>query len=111
MEIHLKLQHILILAPVHKAQILRDDLIENKAAHRGLNHAGFHRIFIHFLLHAHLYPRMQRHDAVLIRQNRLIHALKGHALSLCSRPLLGQVVDAKHHILGGNRHRAAVGGL
>ena len=45
---------------------------------------------------------------VLICQDRLVDALKYHALALCSRTLLGQVIDTKHHILGRNSHRTAV---
>ena len=99
MEIHLQLQHILLLAPIHKAQILRNDLIEDKTADCGFHDSAFDGAVLHLLLHPCLDPRMQGDNSVLIGQNRLVYTLKRLALALASRTLLRQIINPQHHIL------------
>ena len=110
-EIHFQHQLISLLGSVHKSQILRQDLIEQEPAQRGL----------HILPTALFRPAwsccsahdsgLQCNISVFIGQNRLIQVLEPGSLSLASRSFLGQVVDTQHHILRGNCHRASVGGL
>ena len=54
---------------------------------------------------------MQGQRLIFISEDRLIQVLKVFSLSLCTRALLSQVVDSQDHVLRGNCHRAAIGGL
>ena len=108
MEIHLQKQFIARNAPVHKSQVLRDNLIEDKTSHSGLDDSCLYGAVRHLLAHPDLYSGVEGHRAVLVGQNRLIGVLKAHALSLRAWSLLGQVVDAQNHILRRNSHRTAV---
>ena len=108
MEIHLQLQHILLLGPIHKAQVLRNDLVENKAAHRGFHNPALYTAVLHLLFHPRLNTGVKRHHSVLIGKNRLIHTLKCLALTLAAWPLLGQIIDSQHHVLRWNCHQSSV---
>ena len=110
-EVNLQLQLIALDASVHKAQILRDDLVKDKASHRGLYHSSLNGSVRHLLLHSYFYLGVQRYFLVLIGKNGLVYVLEGHALSLYARSFLCQVVDTENHILGRNGHRASVGRL
>ena len=72
MKVNLKLQIIFRLLTLHKAQILRDDLIKDQSSQRRLDRAGY-RLPLRGcgpLLHA--YHLVQADHAVLISQKRLI---------------------------------------
>ncbi len=111
MEIHLRLQIIFRGIPLHKAQILGQYLVEQEASQRGL-HIAAHRLPLGgFLGHPYLDPGVQGNELVLIGQYGLVYILKELAFAQYTRPLLGKVVDAQHHILGRHCHRPAVRGL
>ena len=97
-EIHLQLQLVLRDTAVYKAQILRQDLVENKSSQRRLDHARLIRA-VHILRHADFNLTLQRDNAVFISKNCLIYALEELALALRARSLLREVVDTKDHIL------------
>ncbi len=111
MEIHFQLQIVLRIVPLHKTQILGQNLIEQKPSQRGLHIAAYRLALRRPLGHPHFDAGMQGNHLVLIRQNRLIHILEILALALNTGSLLGQIVNTQHHILRGHRHRTAVGGL
>ena len=107
-KIHLQIQRILLLGTVHKAQILRNDLIENKTSHCGFHNSALYGTIPHLLFHPSLNAGVKRYHPILIGKNRLIHTLKGFALALASRPLLGQIIDPQHHILRRDCHQTSV---
>ena len=111
MEVHLGQKEILRQVSVYKAQVLGQDLIEDKPSQRGL-HISRHHFSLGVLLgSAHLDPGVKGTGFILISQNGFVHIFKVPALSQRSGPLLGQVIDAQNHVLGRHRHRAAVGRL
>ena len=111
MEIHFQLQLIARNTPVHKAQILGQDLVENKTPHGGLNDIRDFLSIRCLFAYADLDLGLEADHAVLIGENSFVDTLKAFALALDSRTLLGQIVNTQHHILGRHRHRAAVRGL
>ncbi len=108
MEIHFQLQEILRQPSVHEPKILRQNFVKNETSQRRLHIAGDHIALRILFGHPHRDAGMQCTIFILISQNSLIHVPEDLALSQCAGPLLGQVIDAQHHVLGGNRHRAAV---
>ena len=111
MEINLQKQLVSFCFPVHKAQVLGNDLIKQQTSQCRVDHALLLGAILHSLLHTHLDPGVQCDISILIGQDRFIDALKDHALAFGSRPLLGQIIDPEYHILRRNRHRTAVGRL
>ena len=111
MEVHLRLQEVLRHAPVHEAQILGQDFVEDETPQRTLHISGDSLALRVLLGHPDDDPGVQGQIFILISQYGLVHVLEVLPLSQGTRPLLGQVVDAQHHVLGRHCHRAAVGGL
>ena len=107
-EVNLGLQRILRLRAIHKAEILRDDFIEENASGRAVLHFREHGAVRHLLREADLNLGLERNLVVRVGEQRLVRTLEEHSLALCAVALLGQVVDAEHHILRRNRDRAAV---
>ena len=108
MEVYLKKQFISFHASVYKSQILRNDFIENETSHGRFYNSAVNCAVGHGLGHTGLDSGMQGNNSVFVSKNCLVYALEDLALTLCTRALLGQVVDTKNHILGRNRYRAAV---
>ena len=108
MEINLKYQLVARNASVNEAQILRDDLVEDKTAKGGLYNTGFLGAVRHGLGYSYFDAGVQGHSSVLVCKNCLVHALEDHALAGCARALLGQIVDTKYHILGRNGYRTTI---
>ncbi len=111
MEIHFQLQTVLRSIPLHKTQVLGQDLIEQETAQ-----CGFHIAPYFFALgrcpgHSHIDAGVQSDHLVLICQDCLVHILEELAFAQYAGSLLGQVVDTQHHILGGHCHGTAVGRL
>ncbi len=107
-EINLRQKEIFRLGAIHKAKILREDLIEHQTAQSCLNRAGYH-ISVRVLLgKTHVDDGMQRDVMILIGQNRLVHRGEAHALTDVSGSLLCNIVDTQNHVLRRNRHRASV---
>ncbi len=109
--IHFQFQQVFRFAPVYKAQILRNDLIEQETSQCGFHDTGNLLPFRVFLCHSHLDAGMQRTFAVLIGKDRFIDISVGISLTNGARPLLCQIIDAQYHILRRHRHKSAVGGL
>ena len=110
-EVNLGLQRILRLRAIHKAEVLRDDFVEENASGRAVLHFREHGAVRHLLREADLNLGLERNLVVRVGEQRLVRALEEHSLALCAVALLGQVVDAEHHILRRHRDRAAVGRL
>ena len=108
MEIDLQLQEILRYASIHKAQILGQNLVENKASQCGLYNTRHHFPCCICLRHADFNPGMQGTSLILIGKNCLVDILIVISFPDGPRSLLGQIVDTKHHILGRHCNRTAV---
>ena len=110
-EVNLRLQLVLRLGAIHKAEVLRNDLIEEDASRGSL--LNFRTLFAvrALLREADLNLGLQCDLVVRVSEQRLVRALEAHTLALCAVALLSQVVDAENHILGRNRDRSAVRGL
>ena len=110
-EVNLRLQLVLRLGAIHKAEVLRNNLIEEDASRGSL--LNFRTLFAvrALLREADLNLGLQCDLVVRVSEQRLVRALEAHTLALCAVALLGQVVDAENHILGRNRDRSAVRGL
>ena len=111
MEIDLQEEFIAGNAPVHKAQVLGNDLVEQETAHRGFHDSGFHCPVFHRPGHTDLYPGMKGHGLILIGEDCLVDALEDHTFAFGAGTLLGQIINTKHHILRRHCHGTAVGGL
>ena len=110
-EVHLQFQLVAGNAPVHVAQILGQDLVKEKSS-QGRGNCLCQGISLGIRsLAAHMNAGLQGNIAVFVCQNGFIYALVISALTLGPRSLLGQVIDAKHHILRRHRHRSSVGRL
>ena len=100
---------------VDEAEILRDDLIEEKSSHRGVDHslaALLRAVLPPFdLVHPAVDLRVQGDILILIGEDRLIDGFKELPLSLVPLSLLRQIIDPQHHILGGDSDYTAVRGL
>ena len=83
---------------VHEAERLGHHVVEQGAAHRGLDDAA---------VVAQADARLQIHVLVVVGDAHLFRVGEEPALALGARALLGQVVDAEHHVLGGHGHRGA----
>ena len=110
-EVNLGLQLVLRLGAIHKAEVLRNNLIEEDASRGSL--LNFRTLFAvrALLREADLNLGLQCNLVVCVSEQRLVRALEAHTLALRAVALLGQVVDAENHILGRNRDRSAVRGL
>ena len=93
---------------VYKPQILRDNLVKQQSSKCCIDHSCLLTSVRHGLLYADLNSGVQGNIFIFIGQDGFAHAPEEHALALCSRSFLGQIVDTKHHILGRNGNRAAV---
>ena len=111
MKVNFRFQKILRDAPVYKTQILGQNLIEDKTSQRRF-HIPRDLFPVHiFLGYTHGNPGMERTSFVFICQNGLVYIAEKLPLAQCPGPLLGQIIDAQHHILRRHCHRAAVGRL
>ena len=108
MEVNFQLQLISFDGSVHKSQILRNNLIENKPAYRRFYDSSFGSSIRHFLGYSYLDPGMQGNNTIFISQNSLIHTLEAFAFSDSSRSLLSQIVNTKDHILRRYGHRTTI---
>ena len=111
MKIHFQLQQVLRIASVHKAQILRQHFVKDKAPQCRFYNTGYLLAVLTLLGDTHLDTGLQGNRLILICQYCLIYILKVLALALGALSLLCQVVDTKHHVLCRHRHGTAVGGL
>ncbi len=110
-EIHFQKQGVFLLRPVHKPQILGDNLVENKTANRRLHKPALHGSAFHGLIHPHLNPGVEGDYPVFISQDSFVYILKCLPFTQAPRTFLGQVINPQHHILGRHGHQAAVGRL
>src|SRR5438445_667402 len=90
---------------VHEAQGLGDHLVEQRAAHRGLEELA---------VPAQADPRLEIDVLVVVGDPHFLRvreqaALAAHRALRRAEPLLGQVVDAEDHVLRGHGDRRAVG--
>src|SRR5215831_19481015 len=85
---------------VHEAEGLRHHVVQQRAAHRGLDDAA---------VVAEADARLQVDVLVVVGDARLFRIGEEPAFTLGPRPLLGEVVDPEDHVLGGDGHGRAVG--
>ncbi|GFI30590.1 hypothetical protein IMSAGC013_01980 [Lachnospiraceae bacterium] len=111
MEINFQFQDVFRIASVHKSQILRKYLIENKTSQGGFHIAGYFFSSRHCLCHTYSNSGMQRQGIIFISQNCLVYILEKFPFAFCPRPFLGQIINSQHHILRRHCHRPAVGRL
>ena len=107
-EIHFQLQFIARDRTIHKAQVLRQNLVEDKPAHGGLDNIGNLASVCQRLGYTHLNAGLQLDGAVFISQNCFVYTLECLAFSNAARTLLGQIIDTQNHILRRNSHRTSV---
>ena len=95
-------------------QPARQDLGQQRPAHRGVDHAGVRR---HLALgvpdvlgQAHLDLGLQVDVAALVGAMHLGHVAERHALALRADALARHVVEPEHHVLRRHDDRVAVGG-
>ena len=98
-EIYLQLELIFRERPVHKSQILRDDLVEKYTSYRCIEHCRCPAAVLSGLGEANLDRRMQRHHMLVICMYSLIRRAEYLARALLVLTKLRQIVDAQHHIL------------
>src|SRR3989449_715618 len=96
---------LLLQLLVHEAQGLGDHLVEQRAAHRGLEELA---------VPAQADPRLEIDVLVVVGDPHFLRvreqaALAAHRALRRAEPLLGQVVDAEDHVLRGHGDRRAVG--
>ena len=103
----LQVKHVVGVAPVHIAQILRDRIVEDDPAHSGLHNLG-DPFIPHLFGDPHLDGGMQAHAARLIGHGGLVEISEHLACADLLLPNHCQVVGAQHHILGGHGNRLAV---
>ena len=109
-EADLEVEHMLGVAAVHIAQVLRDGLVEDDAADGGVHHLA-QRLAVHLAGAAHLDGRLQGDDVRGVGHQGLVLVAEDLALALVALVDHGQVVAAQNHILGGHGDRLAVGGF
>ena len=109
-EVDLQLQHGFRGGAIHIAQVLRNGIVEDNAAHGGVDDAGI-RLTIYFHGAAHLDGSVQPHHAFLIGHKGLVKVAENLALALFAGFFQGQVVRTEHHVLGRDGDRPSVGGL
>ena len=109
-EIDLKLEVVLRIASVNKAEILRDRSVEDNASHGGGDELsdGF---AVYLLGHADFDSRMESDGAVVVSHGGLIDISEHLALAGLTGLFKGEVIGAEDHVLRGNGDRASVGGL
>ncbi len=93
---------LLLQLPVHEAERLRHDLVQEDPAHRREQHAA---------VPAQADARLEVHVLVVVRDADFLGVGEQALLALGARPLLGHVVDAEDHVLARHRDRRAVGRL
>ena len=109
-EIDLKLEVVLRVISVNKAEILRDRPVEDNASHGGGDYLS-DGLAVYLLGHADFDSRMETDSAVLISHGGLIDISEHLALAGLAGLFKGEVVGAENHILRGNGNGASVGGL
>ena len=99
MEVYFQRQCIFRDASVYEAQILRQNLVEDKSAQCGL-YILYNRIAIPILtLNTYCNSGVKCDDTIFISKNCFVYILKELAFSCCTRSFLSQVVNTKYHIL------------
>ncbi len=106
--VDLKLELILRLAAVDKAQILRDDLIEEESSEGRGDKRAVNAPVLHLPADPHRYAGLQGQIPVLIGKQCLADTLEDTSLALCPGSFLGQIVDTQNHVLRRDRDRSAV---
>ncbi len=109
-EIHLEQEAVFGNGAIHIAQILRDGLVEQDAAHRGIDDAAC-RDAVCFDGAAHSDLCLQRYRALLISHNGLVLVAEHLALAFVPVVHHRQVVAAQNHVLRRHGNRLAVGRL
>ena len=109
-EIDLKLEDVLRVGAVNKAEILRDRAVEDHAAHRCIDKA---RICLAVVLHgsSDLDLGVQRDIFCVIRHERFVHVAEYLAFTGLSVLIERKIIRTENHILRRDRNRAAVGRL
>ena len=107
-EINLQYQLIARNSTIYKAQILRQNLVEEETAQRGLYDTGHLSSVSQGSGYADLDSGLQTDDFILISQDGFVQVLEELAFAFTSRTLLGQVIDTKDHILGRYGYGTAV---
>ena len=99
MEIYFQLHFVFRNASVYKAQILRQDLVEQETSQCRLYRTGLCCTVRHGLCHTHFDSGLQSQCFVFISKDCFVHALEVLAFSDRTRSFLCQVVNTKNHIL------------
>ncbi|MPM87199.1 hypothetical protein SDC9_134293 [bioreactor metagenome] len=100
-------KEVFLLAAVHKAEILRNSVVEDHAANRGIHNLA--PLFsLPFARQANFHTRLQRDFARLIGHDRLFFGVEDLALALCAGANHGQIVAAHDHILRRRNDRTAI---
>ena len=102
-----QIKRLVRIAPVHKAQILRNVLVKDELSNGCVNNLVLFNA-VNLFIHTHFNARVKRHDSVFVRHHRLVHVGKDLALALIAVFYQRQVVAAQYHILCRHSNRLAV---
>ena len=108
--IDLELEHIVDRFALLPAHILRNRLVEDHAADRGIDDARMLHA-VDFLGHADVARRLQCELAGAVSHQRLVHV--GKVFARADKTLVnhGQVIAAQNHVLRRADNRLTIGGL
>ena len=109
-EFNLQLEGVLRIAAVYKAEILRDRIVENHAAQRGLIELSA-LLAVDFAGHTNFDFGMQANGTHVIGHNRLIDVAETLALARLAGLHQRQIIGAKDHILRRHDNRLSIGGF
>ena len=97
---------------VDVADFLGDELIEEHTAHGGVLDETLHGValLVHIVDH-HAHGSVEGHTTFVVGNLSLFGTVELQALTLGALAEFGDIVETKHHILGGDGDRRTVGGV
>ena len=105
--VDLEREEVLFLRAIDAAEVLRNGVVEDHAADRGVHDLPA-LLAVPFALEADFHPRLQRDLAGLVGHDGFVLRVEDLALALCTGTNHGQIVATDDHVLRGRHDRTAI---